>query len=73
LVLKPTGNFEEDVIRMWEMLPPEYRKELEVEGEEQLLVLIEHESYELFMKVQRTPLEWYSVRFVKLLLEEDGP
>jgi hypothetical protein len=73
LVLKPTGNFEEDVRRMWEMLPPEYRKELEVEGEEQLLVLIERESYELFMKVQRTPLEWYSVRFVKLLLEEDGP
>jgi hypothetical protein len=73
LVLKPTGNFEEDVRRMWEMLPPEYRKELEVEGEEQLLVLIERESYELFMKVQRTPLEWYSVRFVKLLLEEIGP
>jgi len=73
LVLKPTGNFEEDVRRMWEMLPPEYRKELEVEGEKQLLVLIERESYELFMKVQRTPLEWYSVRFVKLLMEEDGP
>jgi hypothetical protein len=73
LVLKPTGNFEEDVIRMWEMLPPEYRKELEVEDEEQLLVLIERESYDLFMKVQRTPLEWYSLRFVKLLLEEDGP
>jgi hypothetical protein len=72
-VFKPTGNFEEDVRRMWEILPPEYRKELEVEDEEQLLVLIERESYDLFMKVQRTPLEWYSLRFVKLLLEEDGP
>jgi hypothetical protein len=72
-VFKPSGNFEEDVRRMWEMLPPEYRKELEVEDEEQLLVLIERESYDLFMKVQRTPLEWYSLRFVKLLLEEDGP
>jgi hypothetical protein len=72
-VFKPTGNFEEDVRRMWEMLPPEYRKELEVEGEEELFMLIERESYELFMKVLRTPLEWYSMRFVKLLLEEDGP
>jgi len=72
-VFKPTGNFEEDVRRMWEMLPPEYRKELEVEGEEELFMLIERESYEVFMKVQRAPLEWYSVRFVKLLLEEDGP
>ena len=72
-VFKPSGNFEEDVRRMWEILPPEYRKELEVEDEEQLLVLIERESYDLFMKVQRTPLEWYSLRFVKLLLEEDGP
>jgi hypothetical protein len=72
-VFKPTGNFEEDVRRMWEMLPPEYRKELGVEGEEELFMLIERESYELFMKVQKTPLEWYSMRFVKLLLEEDGP
>jgi hypothetical protein len=72
-VFKPTGNFEEDVRRMWEMLPPEYRKELEVEGEEELFMLIERESYELFMKVLRTPLEWYSMRFVELLLEEDGP
>jgi hypothetical protein len=67
LVFELTGDFEEDMRRLWNALPPEYREKLKVRDEGELLRLIERESYDLLMQVQKAPLEWYSVRFAKLL------
>jgi hypothetical protein len=67
LVFELTGNFEEDIRRLWNALPPEYRKELGVGDEGELLRRIDRESYDLLMQVWKAPLEWYSVRFAKLL------
>jgi hypothetical protein len=71
LVFEPTGNLEEDLSRMWEMLPPESRADLGVEDLDLLkrLLMKTREPYDLFMKVQRTPLEWCSVHIAKLFLE----
>jgi hypothetical protein len=71
LVFEPTGNLEEDLSRMWEMLPPESRAKLGVEDLDLLkrLLMKTREPYDLFMKVQRTPLEWCSVYITKLFLE----
>jgi len=73
LVFELTGDFEEDVRRLWSALPPEYRKELGVRDEGELLKSIERESYDLLMQVQKAPLEWYSVRFAKLLEKVKDP
>jgi hypothetical protein len=67
LVFELIGNFEEDIRRLWSVLPPEYRKKLGVRDEGELLRLVERESYDLLMQVQKVPLEWHSVRFAKLL------
>jgi hypothetical protein len=67
LVFELTGNFEEDMRRLWNALPPEYRKELGVRDEGGRLRLIDRESYDLLMHLQKVPLELYSVRFAKLL------
>jgi hypothetical protein len=71
LVFEPTGNLEEDLSRMWEMLPPESREDLGVKDLDLLkrLLMKTREPYDLFMKVQRTPLEWCSVYIAKLFLE----
>ncbi len=71
LVFEPTGNLEEDLSRMWEMLPPESREGLGVEdlGLLKRLLTKRREPYDLFMKVQKTPLEWCSVYITKLFLE----
>jgi len=71
LVFEPTGNLEEDLSGMWEMLPPESRAKLGVKDLDHLkrLLMKTREPYDLFMKVQRTPLEWCSVYITKLFLE----
>jgi hypothetical protein len=71
LVFKPTGNLEEDLSRMWEMLPPESREDLGVKDLDLLKRLLtkRREPYDLFMEVQRTPLEWCSIYITKLFLE----
>jgi hypothetical protein len=56
LVFELTGNFEEDMRRLWNALPPEYRKELGVRDEGGLLRLIDRESYDLLMHLQKVPL-----------------
>jgi hypothetical protein len=59
VVFEPTGNFEEDVRRLWEMAPLEARTYLEklygIKDVDDLLELVDREVYELF------------VRFVKVL------
>lgn len=71
LVFEPTGNLEEDLSRMWEMLPPESREDLGVKNLDLLKRLLtkRREPYDLFMEVQRTPLEWCSIQITKLFLE----
>jgi hypothetical protein len=71
LVFEPTGNLEEDLSRMWELLPPESRKDLGVKDLDLLKRLLtkRREPYDLFMEVQKTPLEWCSVYITKLFLE----
>jgi hypothetical protein len=71
LVFKPMGNLEEDLSRMWEMLPPESREDLGVKNLDLLKRLLtkRREPYDLFMEVQRTPLEWCSMHITKLFLE----
>jgi hypothetical protein len=71
LVFEPTGNLEEDLSKMWEMLPPGSREDLGVEDLDLLKRLLtkRREPYDLFMEVQRTPLEWCSVYITKLFLE----
>jgi hypothetical protein len=71
LIFEPTGDLEEDLSRMWEVLPPDSRAELGVEDLDHLKRLLTkmREPYDLFMKVQRTPLEWCAVHITKLFLE----
>jgi len=71
LVFKPTGNLEEDLSRMWEMLPPGSRKDLGVRDLDLLkrLLMKTREPYDLFVRIQKTPLEWCSVYITKLFLE----
>jgi hypothetical protein len=71
LVFEPTGNLEEDLLRMWEMLPPESRAKLGVEDLDLLkrLLMKTREPYDLFVRIQKTPLEWCSVYITKLFLE----
>jgi hypothetical protein len=71
LVFKPTGNLEEDLSRMWEMLPPGSRKDLGVRDLDLLKRLLtkRREPYDLFVRIQKTPLEWCSVHITKLFLE----
>jgi hypothetical protein len=71
LVFEPTGNLEEDLSKMWGMLPPESRKDLGVKDLDLLKRLLtkRREPYDLFMEVQRTPLEWCSIYITKLFLE----
>jgi hypothetical protein len=72
LVFEPSGNFEEDLRKLWEMLPPEGRMLLKswhgVKDVDELLKLVERESYELFMRVQTTPLEVCSAYLTKAYL-----
>jgi hypothetical protein len=71
LVFKPTGNLEEDLSRMWEMLPPKSREDLGIKDLDLLKRLLtkRREPYDLFMEVQRTPLDWCSIYITKLFLE----
>jgi hypothetical protein len=71
LVFEPTENLEEDLLRMWEMLPPESRAKLGVGDLDPLkrLLMKTREPYDLFVRIQKTPLEWCSVYITKLFLE----
>jgi hypothetical protein len=71
LVFEPTENLEEDLSRMWGMLPPESRKDLGVKDLDLLKRLLtkRREPYDLFVRIQKTPLEWCSVYITKLFLE----
>jgi hypothetical protein len=71
LVFEPTGNLEEDLSKMWEMLPPESREDLGVRDLDLLkrLLMKTREPYDLFVRIQKTPLEWCSVYITKLFLE----
>jgi hypothetical protein len=57
LVFELAENFEEDIRKLWNALPPEYRKELGVRDEGGRLRLIDRESYDLLMHLQKVPLE----------------
>jgi hypothetical protein len=54
VVFEPTGNFEEDIRRLWEMAPLEARTYLEklygIKGVNDLLELVDREVYELFVR-----------------------
>jgi hypothetical protein len=74
LVYEPTGSFEDDLRKLWEMASPIGHKVLldlySIKDEDELLKSIERESYELFMKVQKTPYEKISAHFTTVWLEE---
>jgi hypothetical protein len=69
-VFEPTGNLEEDLSRMWEMLPDNSRAALKV-GLDRLKGFLakEREPYDLFVRIQKTPLEWCSVHIAEVFLE----
>jgi hypothetical protein len=71
LVFALTGNFEEDLSRLWRMASLEGQIALEssygIKDAEGLFRLVDRESYNLFMKLQKLPLEWLSVAFIMLL------
>jgi hypothetical protein len=70
-VFAPTGNFEKDLLRLWRMASLEGQLVLESSYEirdvEGLLRLVDRESYNLFARLQKLPLEWLSVAFIMLL------
>jgi hypothetical protein len=74
LVYEPTGSFEDDLRKLWEMTSPIGHKVLldlySIKDENELLKSIERESYELFMKVQKMPYERISAHFTILWLEK---
>jgi hypothetical protein len=73
-VFEPTGNFEEDIRRLWEMSSLEAHQFLQnlygIKDVDDLLKLVDRESYELFMKVWTTPLEVCSAYLTKAYLTE---
>jgi hypothetical protein len=71
-VFEPTGNLEEDLSRMWEMLPDNSRAALKV-GLDRLKGFFakEREPYDLFVRIQKTPLEWCSVHIAEVFLEAE--
>jgi hypothetical protein len=70
LVFEPTGNLEEDLSKMWEMLPNSSRAALKVGLDRLKEYLVKaREPYDLFVRIQKTPLEWCSVYITKLFLE----
>jgi hypothetical protein len=75
LLFALTGNFEEDLSRLWRMASLEGQIALEssygIKDVEGLLRLIDRESYNLFMKLQKLPLEWLSATFIALLRARD--
>lgn len=74
LVYEPTGSFEDDLRKLWEMASPIGHKVLldlySIKDENELLKSIERESYELFMKVQKMPYERISAHFTISWLEK---
>jgi hypothetical protein len=70
LAYRPNGKFEEDLSKLWERASPEGHKILEsrynVRDVDQLLNLIERDSYDLFIKVQKVPFEEVSAKFTEL-------
>jgi len=69
-LFRPTGNFEEDLRRLWEMTSPEDRMVLEsafsIKDASDVLKFVEREPYEAFVKAQRAPLSWSYVCLKKL-------
>jgi hypothetical protein len=55
VIFEPTGNFEEDIRRLWEMAPLEARTYLEklygIKDVDDLLELVDREVYELFVHI----------------------
>jgi len=72
LIFEPTGNFGEDLSRLWKMASLEGLIALEssygIKDVGGLLRLVDRESYNLFVKLlQEVPLEWLSATFIALL------
>jgi hypothetical protein len=56
-VFEPTGNFEEDIRRLWEMISPNGRTYLQnlygIKDVNEFLELVDREAYELFMRFMK--------------------
>ena len=70
LAYRPTGKFEDDLLKLWERATSEGQRILEseydIKGLSQLLNLVERDSYDLFIKVQKVPFEEISAEFTRL-------